>query len=77
MGDGDIAISAPGPGSISDIYVRAVNNAGNAIVVKVPARHPASPWRVAWEVLLAATLGALVIAAAWLLRRRVHDMRRS
>jgi hypothetical protein len=61
----------------SDIYVRAVNNAGNAIVVKVPARYPASPWRAAREAGIAITIGAIVMAAAWSFRRLYHRRRRS
>jgi hypothetical protein len=61
----------------SDIYVRAVNNAGNAIIVKVPARHPASPWRGAWEAGIALAIGILLITAAWFLRRRGRHGRRS
>ncbi len=51
----------------SDIYVRAVNNAGNAIIVKVPARHPASAWRGPWEAGIAAAVGILLIVTAWFL----------
>lgn len=58
----------------SDIYVRAVNNAGNAIVVKVPARRPAAPWRGAQEAGVAIVIGVLVLAAALFFRR--HDRRR-
>ena len=61
----------------SDIYVRAMNNAGNAIIIKVPARHPASPWRAAREVGIAVVIGVLVIAIAWFFRRRYHRLRRS
>ena len=60
----------------SDIYVRAVNNAGNAIVVKVSARHPASPWRTAREVGTAAAIVVLAIVAVWFFRRR-HRRRAS
>lgn len=56
----------------SDIYVRAVNNAGNSIVVKVSARYPASLWREWDRAGIAAVLGIIVVAAAWLLRRRHH-----
>ena len=61
----------------SDIYIRAVNNAGNAIVVKVPARHPPSPWHGAWEAGIAVVIGILVIAATWFFRRRHRRGRRS
>jgi hypothetical protein len=78
MGQGPAWVTASSPYLLqdqtlsSDIYVRAVNNAGNAIVVKVPARHAASPWRGAWEAAIAAVIGVFVIAAAWFFRRRRH-----
>jgi len=60
----------------SDIYVRAVDNDGNFIVVKVPAAHPGQApvlllvswgW---WRAVVIVILGALVVALALLLRRR-------
>jgi hypothetical protein len=54
----------------SDIYVRAINNAGNSIIVKILARHRAAPWRGFDEAVIVGMVGVIVIAMAFLLRRR-------
>ena len=55
----------------SDIYVRAVDHAGNAIVVKVPAQYPAaSAAGIDWALLGCVCIGILLCVAIFMLRRR-------
>lgn len=64
----------------SDIYVRAVDNAGNFIVAKLPAQHPVSLTHpsgsgVSWVVALAIILVLLCFLAFFAIARRRRNRR--